>query len=73
MGVETEDGRTVHGVVAADALEDAGAVVQAVGRDVGGGVCPRDDFAVFPDELSFLSVLGASVAKIRSLASAVRR
>jgi hypothetical protein len=39
------------GVVAADALEDPGAVVQPVGEHVDLRVLPRDELAVHPDEV----------------------
>jgi hypothetical protein len=39
------------GVVAADALEDAGAVVQAVREHVDLRVLPRDELAVHPNEV----------------------
>ena len=51
MVAEAEDCRAARGVVAADALEDAGAVVEAVRADVHGGVRPVDELAVHPDLL----------------------
>ena len=46
-----EDGRAVGCLVAADALEHAGAVVQAVRPDVDLGVGPVDELTVHPDRL----------------------
>ena len=46
-----EDRRAALGLIAADALEDAGAVVQAVAEDVHLGVLPGDELAVLPDQL----------------------
>ena len=39
------------GVVTPDALEDAGAVVEAVGQHVDLGVLPVDELAVHPDRV----------------------
>ena len=52
--VQPEDGGAALGVVAADALEDAGAVVQAVRADVDPGVRPVHELAVHPDLLGLL-------------------
>ena len=46
---EAEDRRAALGVVRADALEDARAVVQPVRADVDGRVRPVDQLAVHPD------------------------
>ena len=51
-----EDGRADLGVVAAHALEDAGAVVQAVREYVDLRVLPVDELAVHPDEVRLLHV-----------------
>ena len=51
---EPEDGGTALGRVAADALEDSGAVVQAVRADVDPGVRPVHQLAVHPDLLGLL-------------------
>ena len=48
-----EDRRPVLGLVAADPLEDPGAVVQPVRQHVDLGVLPRDELAVVPDQLRF--------------------
>ena len=47
--VETEDRRSRGGLVEADPLEDARAVVDDVAHDVERGVFPRDEAAVAPD------------------------
>ena len=52
-----EDRRADLGVVAADALEDAGAVVQAVREYVDLRVLPGDELAVHPDEVRLLHVV----------------
>ena len=49
MLLEAEDGRALGRLVAADALEDAGAVVQRVGEDVDLGLGPGHELAVHPD------------------------
>ena len=49
-----EDRRADFGVVAADSLEDAGAVVQAVSEDVHIRLVPGDELAVLPDQLGLL-------------------
>jgi hypothetical protein len=46
---QAEDGGTVDCLVAADAFEDAHAVVQRMGQDVGGRLAPRHHLAVVPD------------------------
>ena len=53
---EPEDGRPLRRVVAADALEHAGAVVEAVRADVDARVVPVDELAVHPDLLGGLHV-----------------
>ena len=49
-----EDRRAALGLVAADALEDAGAVVQPVAEHVDLRVLPGHELAVLPDQLSLL-------------------
>ena len=49
-----EDRRAALGLVAADPLEDAGAVVEAVAENVDLGVVPGDELAVHPDPLGLL-------------------
>src|SRR5262249_44527158 len=44
-----EDRRAFLGLVAADSLEDSGAVVETVAADVDPGVCPVDELTVHPD------------------------
>ena len=69
-----EDRRADLGVVAADALEDAGAVVQAVREYVDLGVLPCDELAVHPDEVRWLHVrvsCGQRCASTACVASAV--
>jgi hypothetical protein len=51
---EPEDGGAARGLVAADALEDAGAVVEPVRSDVDPGIGPVHELAVHPDLLGFL-------------------
>ncbi len=51
-----EDRRAALGLVAAHALEDAGAVVQGVAEDVDFGVLPGHELAVMPDQLCLLHV-----------------
>src|SRR5690606_2831132 len=51
---EAEDHRPVGGLVAADALEHRGAVVQRVGHDMGGRLGPGLDRPVVPDPLGVL-------------------
>ena len=46
-----EDRRAALGLVAADALEDPGAVVEAVGEHVRRCLLPGEEFAVLPDQL----------------------
>ena len=48
---EPEDAGTVVGLVGADPLEHAHAVVERVGEDVDAGVVPVDELAVHPDLL----------------------
>ena len=48
---EAEDPGTVGGLVGADALEHAHAVVERVGEDVDPSVVPVDELAVHPDLL----------------------
>ncbi len=52
--LEAKDGRAALGVVAADALEDSRAVMQAVGADVDPGVRPVHELPVHPDLLGLL-------------------
>ena len=49
-----EDRGAGIGGVRADALEDAGAVVQAMTQDVDVGVVPRDELTVHPDVVGLL-------------------
>ena len=49
-----EDGGTALGLITADPLEDAGAVMQAVAEDVGRRLVPGHELAVLPDQLSRL-------------------
>jgi hypothetical protein len=49
-----EDSRTVGRLVTADALEDAGAVVEPVGQDVDVRVVEVDELAVHPDRVDAL-------------------
>ena len=51
-----EDRRAALGLVAADALEDAGSVVQAVAEHVDLGLLPGDELAVVPNQLGLLHV-----------------
>jgi len=44
-----ENGRALRLGVAADALEDAGAIVDDMAHDVDGGVLPGDQISVMPD------------------------
>ena len=46
---QAEDRRALRLGVAADALEDAGAVVNHVAHHVDGGLFPRNEVAVMPD------------------------
>jgi hypothetical protein len=46
-----EDGGAAVGLIGADALEDARAVVEAVAEYVDVGVVPWDELAVHPDQL----------------------
>ncbi len=66
LGV-AEHRRAELGVVAAHALEDAGAVVQAVRQDVDLGVLPGDEFSVHPDEVGGLHVHLAPIRGCRAL------
>src|SRR5947199_8901463 len=63
--VVAEDRRAELGVVGADALEDAGAVVEAVREYVDLGVLPGDEVSVHPDEVGLVHVnlLGAVRAR----------
>ena len=51
-----EDRRAALGLIAADPLEDAGAVVQAVAEHVDLGVLPGDELAVVPNQFGLLHV-----------------
>jgi hypothetical protein len=46
---EAKDRRSLRRLVCADALEDPGAVMEAVDTDVNGRVRPIDELAVHPD------------------------
>jgi hypothetical protein len=50
MLFQAEDGGAAFGLVGADALEDAHAVMQRVGKDVGGGFAPGHELAILPNE-----------------------
>ena len=52
--LEAEDRRALLGLVAADALEDTGSVVEPVGADVNLRVGPVDEVAVHPDLVGLL-------------------
>ena len=51
---QPEDGRAVIGLVAADAFEDPGAVVEPVRADVDLRIGPVDELAVHPDLFGLL-------------------
>ena len=53
-----EDGRAALGLVGADALEDAGSVVQPVRQHVHLRVVPGDKFAVLPNQIAGIHVGG---------------
>src|ERR1019366_5737162 len=55
------------GLVATDALEYPGAVVQAVRQDVDLGVLPGDEISVHPDEVGGLHGVCAPVRGFRAL------
>ena len=61
-----EDGGAALGLIAADPLEDAGAVVQAVAEHVRPGLVPGHELAVLPDQLSGLHRLRSMPARRRS-------
>ena len=63
---EPEDRRALRRLVAADALEDAGAVVEAVHADVHLGVGPVDELAVHPDLVGLVH----QALRVRGLVSA---
>ena len=65
LGV-AEHRRPELGVVAAHAVEDAGAVVQAVREHVDLGVLPRDEVSVHPDEVGGLHCCEAPVRGSRA-------
>ena len=67
LGV-AEHRRPELGVVAADALEDAGAVVQAVRQDVDLRVLPGDEVSVHPDEVGGIHVRRRSYSRLSSTA-----
>ena len=60
-----EHRRAALGLVGADALEDAGAVVERVGQYVDLRVLPGDELAVHPDEVRLLHVSSSSTAASR--------
>ena len=66
LGV-AEHRRAELGVVAAHAVEHAGAVVQAVREDVDLGVLPGDEFSIHPDELGGLHVHQLLIRGFRAL------
>src|SRR3989338_5908267 len=49
MLFEAKNGRSVHGVVGANAFEGTAAIVQRMGQHVDLGVAPIDHLAVHPD------------------------
>ena len=61
-----EDRRAALGLVAADALEDAGAVVQAMGEHVHLGVLPGHELAVVPNQIG-CSIVGEVCPTRRAL------
>ena len=54
-----EDRRAALGLIAADPLEDAGAVVQPVAEHVGLGVLPAHELAVLPNQIDLIHVGGS--------------
>jgi len=63
-----EHGRALLGLVAADSLENARSVVEAVAEDVDVGVVPSDELAIHPDPVGLLHVfLSGSVAAARKV------
>src|SRR5690606_34632779 len=50
MILQAEDGCADVCVVRTHTLEDGKAVMQGVGKDVGGGFAPRHEFTVVPDD-----------------------
>ena len=65
-----EDRRAALGLVAADPLEDAGAVVQAVAEHVHLGVLPAHELAVVPNQIRLIHV--GEVCPIKRRASPPR-
>ena len=65
MVLVAEDRRAALGLVGADALEDAGAVVQRVGEYVYLRVLPGDELPVHPDEVRGVHVLLLEVREDR--------
>ena len=59
---QPEDRRAFGGLVAADALEHAGPVVEPVRADVDRGVAPVDELAVHPDLLGLAHLLASLAA-----------
>src|SRR5215210_4440838 len=59
-----EDRRAALGLIGADALEDPGAVMEAVAQYVDVGVLPRDEIAIHPDPLRLLH--GSSLLAVRA-------
>ena len=70
---QPEDGRALVGLVGADALEDAGAVVQPVRADVDPGVGPVHELAVHPDLLGLAHSATSSGRMVRGLLDDVHR
>jgi hypothetical protein len=64
---QPEYGRSVSGVVAADALEDGITLVKGVGEHVNLGIVPGDELPVKPDRLGRLHRVNA----LFSLAEAI--
>src|SRR3546814_1655824 len=48
--LQAEDGGAGGGFVGAHAFEHRQAVMQGMGQDMSGGIAPRHEFAVVPDE-----------------------
>ena len=65
---QTEDRRTLFGLVAPDAFEDCGAIAYDVRKDVKFGVVPVDPLSVVPDFLG-----GLNRHRCSPFGSAIRR
>ena len=71
MVLVAEDRGAARGLVGADALEDAGAVVERVRQYVDLCVLPGDEFAVHPDEVRLVHVSSSRTARVASAVVAV--